>query len=358
MLTYKRKLILNQAQQKRIDSWMGVCRMVYNMGLEIEKEAWRNQQRYVSRYELSKQIKDIRQTYDWVEDCPFETVERHLFRLDNAFKKFFKGGGFPRFQSKKHSHSISFKQNFSIIANHYLKLPKLGAVKFFTSAEIFGEIKTVTVKKEATGYYACIMTDAIKSIQCPDENQVIGIDMGLKYFAVLSDGRFIENPKHFAKYERRLRIENRSLARKKKGGNNRKKQVRKVGLLHNKIKNLRSDFLHKQSTRIAKENHFVFVEDLNVVGMAKNKNLSKHILDSGWGAFRELLLYKTNVVAVNPKHTSQICSHCGHQDSESRKSQSEFICTSCGHAMNADHNAALNILSRGTAHVRERKAIA
>ncbi len=129
-------------------------------------------------------------------------------------------------------------------------------------------------------------------------------------------------------------------------------------MLHHKIGNVRKDFLHKESTRIAKENHTVFTEDLNIRGMSKNKNLSKHILDCGWGMFRTMLEYKTNVVTIDPKFTSQTCNECGTKDSKSRISQAEFACTSCGHISNADINAAKNILSKGITLVRQRETLA
>lgn len=125
-----------------------------------------------------------------------------------------------------------------------------------------------------------------------------------------------------------------------------------------KIANVRKDYLHKESTKIAKANHTVFLEDLNIKGMSRNKNLSKHILDCGWGIFRTMLEYKTNVIAIDPKYTSQTCNECGVKDSKSRLSQSEFCCTSCGHISNADENAAKNILSKGIALNRQREAIA
>jgi putative transposase len=181
--------------------------------------------------------------------------------------------------------------------------------------------------------------------------------MGLSHFCIDSNGNFIHNPKHFKKHERQLRIENRSLARKKKGSNSWKKQCRRLSLLHHKISNIRKDFLHKESTKLAKGHSVIYVENLNINGMAKNPTLSKHILDAGWGMFRTMLEYKTCVVAINPKHTSQTCNECGTIDSKSRLSQSEFVCTNCGHISNADVNAAKNILSKGITLGRQRDSI-
>jgi putative transposase len=181
--------------------------------------------------------------------------------------------------------------------------------------------------------------------------------MGISQFYVDSNGGFMQNPKHFKKYERQLRIENRSLSRKKKRSGNWKKQAKKLARLHHKIANVRKDFLHKESTKIAKANRVVFMEDLNVKGMSMNPNLSKHILDCGWSIFRTMLSYKTKVIAVNPAYTSQTCSECGAVDKESWPSQETFDCTSCGHKDNADHNAAKNIKRKGIPLERQREEV-
>jgi putative transposase len=168
----------------------------------------------------------------------------------------------------------------------------------------------------------------------------------------------VENPKHFKKHERKLKRANRCLSRKTKGSNRWKRQARQLARLHHRISNVRKDFLHKTATQIAKKYSLVYVEDLNIQGMVKNPRLSKHILDSGWGLFRTLLEYKTNVVKVPAKYTSQTCHVCGAKDARSRVSQSHFVCTCCGHASHADVNAAKNIMSLGEALVRKREAIA
>lgn len=352
MLTFKRKLILTKAQEQRIDKWIGTCRFVYNMCLEIRQSAWRNKQESVHKYDLSKQLTEIREI-DWIEDVPRVALEMTIERVDRAYKSFFRGSRFPKFASKRKYKSISFTY-FLHADTGKIKIPKMGWLKIFKDSPVTGKIKTITIKKEVTGYFALINTDAVKSIQNQDENQVLGIDMGLAHFVVDSKGRFTANPRHFKKHERQLRIENRSLARKKKGGKNWLKQAHRIGRLHNRIADVRRDFLHKLSTGIAKENHYAVIEDLNVAAMRRG-NLGKGISDVGWGTFRTMLEYKTEVIAVNAKYTSQICSECGAKDSKNRISQSEFVCLSCGSQMNADENAALNILSRGTAILRERK---
>lgn len=369
MLTYKRKLILTKSQEARLASWIGACRVVYNLGLEIKIASYKTLQKSISKFDLIKQLPALKDI-DWIKDVPSQSLQNTMERLDESYKNFFRtchsGGGFPKFASKKTYKSILFKQNNlgrktpSIeINNNKIKIPKIGELKFFKDAPILGIPKIATIKKEPTGYFVCIVCDETsKTIQNTDENQVCGIDMGVAYFCIDSNGNMIPNPKHFKKYERLLRIENRSLSRKKKGSNRWKKQAYRLGLLHHKIGNVRKDFLHKESTFMATKYHTVFVEDLKINNMVRNKNISKHILDCGWGMFRRMLTYKMNVVLVNPKFTSQICNECGVKDATSRVSQSEFVCKHCGNINNADINAAKNIMSKGIALNRKREALA
>lgn len=355
--TYKRKLKPTKEQESRIISWIGTCRVVYNLGLEIKIAAYKTHGKSVSAYDLQKQITELRREYTWIKDVPVGSLQAVTERLEAAYKSFFKGGGFPKWASKKKFRSIHFKSEVKIDKDT-VRLPKLGAVRMFKDSPIEGKPKTAQIVIEPTGLFVCIQCEISDSKLCGESQAAIGIDMGIANFGVFSDGTMIENPKHFAKYERKLRIENRSLARKKKGSNSWKKQAKKLSKLHYTIGNVRKDFLHNISTGIARKYSTVFLEDLNVRDMSKNRNLSKHILDCGWSMFRTMLEYKTNVVKVNPKYTSQTCNECGNKDVKNRVSQSKFICTNCGHVSNADHNAAKNIMSKGIALIRERNAVA
>lgn len=354
--TYKRKLILTKAQSERIMSWIGACRVVYNLGLEIRIDTYKKTGRSVHKFELINQLPSLRKEVGWIKDVPAGTLQDCIEKLDRSYQKFFRGAGFPKFASKKIFKSLKIKREISI-NNNYVTIPKIGKLKIFKDSEIIGTPKNATIKIEPTGIFICIQCDNVPK-KFDSESQTIGLDMGISKFCVDSNGGMIDNPKHFQKYERKLRIENRSLSRKKKGSNSWKKQTKRLSLLHHKIGNVRRDFLQKESTKIAKSTSVVYLEDLKVSSMAKNKNLSKRILDCGWGNFRAMLEYKTTVIRVDPKHTSQICFMCGNKDYESRKSQSEFCCTACGHKDNADVNAAKNIKSRGTALVRQREAVA
>jgi putative transposase len=315
--------------------------------------AYRMQGKSISNYDLQKQLTECKSEIEWLKDVHSQTLQAILDRLDRTYKSFFRRGfGFPKFASKKKWSSIPFK-SIQIKDNNFI-LPKWGIVKVFKDRLPEGEIKTACLIKKADGYYLHIQIEI--PFENTNENQV-GIDMGISHFCVTSDGLFVSNPKHFKQYERKLRIENRSLARKKRFSKQWYKQVKRLGLLYLKIQRVRTDFLHKTSTNLSKQYGNIFMEDLNIAGMSRS-NLAKHILDCSWGKFKELLSYKSNVVSVNAKYTSQTCSDCGYRDSRNRISQSEFLCKKCGSIFNADENASLNILSKGIALIREREALA
>lgn len=350
--THKRKLILTKAQSERLRSWIGACRVVYNLGLEVKIAAYKTLGKSVHKYELMKQLPELKDI-DWIKDVPSGSFQGVIERLDRAYQTFFKGGGFPKFASKRTYRSILFKS--VKVDGNFVVIPKIGRLKMFKDAAITGIPKTASIIIEPTGFFICIQCEGVQK-KFDSESQAIGLDMGISHFCIDSNGCFVENPKHFKKYERILRIENRSLARKKKGSNRWKKQAKRLARLQHTIGNVRKDFLHKLSTAIAKQYSTVYVEDLNIRGMSKSR-LSKHILDAGWGMFRTMLEYKTSVVKVNPKYTSQTCSDCGTVDAKSRLSQSEFVCTNCGFISHADINAAKNIMSKGIALNRQREPL-
>ena len=231
-----------------------------------------------------------------------------------------------------------------------LKLPKLGGIRFFNSRPVEGAIKTATVSKTVSGWYVSL-TCQVEQRLLPKAEKRIGIDVGLSHLAITSEGELIENPKHTKKYERQLRIAQRSLSRKKRGSNNRAKQKRIVSRLHEKIKNSRKDYRHKVSTRLVGENQAIAVEKLVVSNMLKNRKLSKAIADAGWNQFTTILEYKCqwygrDFEKVNPKYTSRDCSTCGHRTEKMPLSVRWWQCPACSAENQRDINAAQNILGR------------
>ena len=364
IITYKRKLKLTKTQQQRVDSWIGACRYIYNLALETRITAWKKQKN-IGKYELMKQLTDLKDV-EWIADVPSQSLQNVIERLDGAYQKFFSGGagcrpGFPRWAARHRYNSILLKS--VQVDGHYVKLPKLGKIKTFKDRFVHGEPKTATIIREHDGYYICITTCIERfPIRLASESQAVGLDMGVAHFCVNSAGEYTANPKHFAKYERQLRVANRALSRKKKFSSNWYKQKAKLSRLHAKIGRVRRDFLHQQSWQTVRDNRLIAIEDLKVKNMIRSR-LAKHISDAGWSMFRNQLSYKSDwygrtLIAVDPKYTSQTCSECGHKEKENRQSQAKFACLSCGVEQNADVNAAKNILARAIASVSQREALA
>jgi len=351
--TYSYKIKVDNSFIEKFNKWLGSLRFLYNCALEMKIDAYKRCNKNISNYTIQKELTECKQEFDWLNQVHSQTLQAILDRLDKTYKSFFRRGyGFPKFASKKKWKSIPFK-SCQLKEGNFV-LPKWGIIKVFKDRLPKGKIKTASLIKKADGYYLHIQVEV--SYSNTNESQV-GIDMGISYFLVTSDGLYINNPKHFKIYERKLRIENRSLARKKKFSKQWYKQVKRLQLLYLKIQRTRLDFLHKTSTSLSKQYGTIFMENLNVAGMSKS-NLSKHILDCSWTNFKNLLSYKSCVVLVDAKYTSQKCSNCGYIDKRNRISQSEFVCKNCGSIFNADVNASLNILSLGKTLVREREALA
>ena len=351
--TYTYKIKADRSFIDKFNQWLGICRFLYNCALEMKIDAYKRCNKNISNYEIQKELTGCKADFDWLKQVHSQTLQAILWRLDRTYKSFFRRGyGFPKFASKKKWGSVPFI-SAQIKGNNFV-LPKWGIIKVFKDRMPEGEIKTASLVQRADGYYLHIQVEV--SYSNSNESQV-GIDMGISYFLVTSDGLYISNPKYFKQFERKLRIENRSLARKKKFGKQWYKQVKKLQLLYLKIQRVRLDFLHKTSTTLSKQYGTVFMENLNVSGMVKGR-LSKYISDASWTKFKGLLSYKSKVILVDTKYTSQTCNACGFVDKRNRISQSEFVCVNCGSIFNADENASINIKSRGTALIRQREALA
>jgi putative transposase len=286
-------------------------------------------------------------------------------RLDKTYRSFFKGGGFPKWAKKGRYNSITFKDSVKQQTHNRITIPKIGSIKYFNSQPIEGEIRRATITKEANGYFISILTR--QAIPDPPHNTLresqaeVGVDMGIAYFLVTSDGEYINNPRYLEKALKELRVAQRSLSRKKKGSNSWYKQKRIVAKLYAKVTNQRRDFINKLSTRLIQEYDFIGIEKLNIQGMVKSR-LAKSLSDVAWGGFIEKLRYKAiwqgkHIEAINPAYTSQTCPMCGCVDKDNRQSQSKFKCIECGFEANADENAANNILARARASVREREPL-
>jgi putative transposase len=382
--TYTYKLYNSKTVERKFNQWIGVCRYVYNIAKETKETAYQSGVN-LSGYDLAKQLTEAKKSFDFLGKVHSQTLQGVIEQLDTSYKNFFrnhkngtikklqaqylskcsKNGrevnwkhyysiGKPKWAAKKDWNSFGFKNTNNSLrqTEKGFKLPGFGSVKVFNNRPITGTIKTARLVQKADGIYLHV-TAEVQDTYNTNESQV-GIDMGIKYFLVTSDGEFIDNPKFLQKQSKKLRVEQRKLSRKYKKGKeqskNYYKQVKVVARLHKKVVDARKDFLHKTSTYLARNYGTVVHEDLKITEMVKSK-YSKHISDVSWGLFFELLSYKTNVIKVNPAYTSQTCSCCGHTAKENRVTQSIFKCVSCGHEQNADSNAAENILKAGTSAI-------
>ena len=347
--TYTYKVKTNRVFECKFKEWLGITRYVYNLGLEVREESYKKGV-IINHFNLSKQLTEAKKEFEWLRIVNAQTFQAILERLEDGYKKFFadvkrgKTTSKPKWAKKDKWKSLPFK-SIKTTPNGFI-LPSFGKVKVFNFKSPKGELRTATLIQEADGIYLKIVVRE-EVVQERENQPICAIDMGITYFMTTSDGEFIENPRHLFSYLKELRVENRKLSRMKKGGNNWKKQVKVLQLLHQKVSRVRKDFLHKQSRYLANNYSTVIREDLQINKMIKGSKLAKHISDCSWGLFFELIKYKTNVIKVNPKYTSQECSKCGHTCKENRRTQSLFECVKCGHTDNADLNAAYNILQRG-----------
>ena len=379
--TYKFKLKPTAIQEKYFSDCISHCRYLFNVAKEAKEWAYNSYGLSYSYYDLANELPILKKQEPWLKEVPSQTLQDVLTRLDLAFQSFFKGGGYPSWAKKDKYKSITFKSVKQDTYNRVI-LPKIGSVKYFASQEIKGKMCIATVIKELDGYYICIVAkQEIEPILQPiSESQAIGVDMGITYFAVTSDGEFVENPRFLKTELKKLRLEQRSLARKVRFSNNWYKQKDVVQKLFLKIKRKRLDFLHKLSTRLVEENDTIIVENLQLKNMTKSSKgtaeshgsmvkqksgLNRSMLDLGIGILFLQLEYKAkwsgkNFLKINPAYTSQECSKCGHRSRNNRKSQSKFECESCGHTANADLDASEVIKIRGLekSSVTQRKAVA
>jgi putative transposase len=350
--THKYKLNPTKSQAATFDSWINTCRFLYNLALSERIMVYEMRKIMVKKYDQYNQLPQLKKDFPWLAEVYSDTIQEVLDRLDKTYQAFFRGQGFPKFSKKENYTSFTYKRYFKVEDN-YIKLPRIGNIKYFNSRPINGIPKTATIVKEGTYYFICITVESECKDVVVDNSKAVGIDAGIVKFATLSDNTTIETPLFLQPKLARLRILQRKLSRQVKGSNSREKTKQQIRTLHRKITNSRLDFLHKNTTTLANTYSACYIEKLQLNNMVRlNSGVARKMLDSGFGTFKEMLVYKfiergKHLGLVNPAYTSQKCSECLAVDKKSRLSQSEYVCTSCGHIDNADYNAAKNILREG-----------
>lgn len=346
----KYRIYPTSSQKELIHKHCGSVRFLYNLALETKTMAYLGSKVNLSRYDLQKQLVDLKKELPWLKEINSQSLQVALLDLDTAYSNFFKGrADFPKFKKKSNRGSFNIPQNV-IVENNLLIIPKFKeGIKINLHRDLVGTIKQATVSFTPTGkYFVSILCDTKEETptKAPiTENTTIGIDLGIKNFAITSEGEVFENPKFLRKAQSKLKYVQRKYS-KHKG----KRTKKKLAKLHEKITNQRQDFLHKTSTKLIRENQTICLETLVVKNMVKNHNLAQAISDVSWSTFVTMLEYKAdwygkNILRIGQFAPSSKTCSCGVINKDLKLSDREWTCKSCGTTHDRDILAACNIKS-------------
>ena len=372
---FRFQLRLKPGTERSLRRFAGSCRWVWNAAIAEQQRRREADDKFAGHAAMCKWLTAWRHAPEtaWLAETPIHPLQQTLRRLEATYQRFFAGqGGYPKFKRRGQEPGLRFpdpKQFALDPANARVKLPKLGWLRLRLSQPVLGLLKNATVTRERGHWFVSLQVELPDVLPAAGLAPTLGIDLGVALFAATCDDQKIEPLKALERQQRRLKRYQRAVSRKVKGSRNRRKAIDRLGRVHARIAAQRNDWLHKLTTRWANEHPVIAIEDLKVAAMSasaagtaeapgkqvrQKAGLNRAILDQGWAEFRRQLEYKCAarggaVVPVNPAYTSQTCHQCGHVSPDNRQTQSVFACVACGHAENADTNAAKNILAAGLA---------
>ncbi|MEG4810263.1 RNA-guided endonuclease TnpB family protein [Microcoleus sp. F8-D3] len=365
---YQYRIYPTNQQQQKLAQLFGCVRVVWNDALALCKHSPKKP----SSVELQKiAITQAKKTEEraWLSDVSNIPLQQSVADLETAFKNFFnsckgkrkgRNVGYPKFKKRSNSQSARFRIGGFSLKGDGVYLAKIGTVKPVWSRELPSAPTSVTVIKDCANRYFLSFVVEIEPVQVEAKHMSIGIDLGVKTFAVMSNGEKVESPSYQKLYIKVRQLQ-KKLSRQQKDSKRRNKTRIQISKTHNQIADLRKDFLHKQSTKVVSENQTIILEDLNVSGMVKNRRLSRAISQQGWYEFRSLCEAKSDKfgrefrVISRWEPTSQVCSDCGFKWGKLDLSIRSVLCLNCGIEQDRDENAARNINKVGTGHGHDSK---
>jgi len=374
---YKYRIYPTKEQEVQLAKTFGSCRFVYNQILAKKIELYRTDKKSISKTDCNNYCnRELKKQHLWLKEVDKFALTNSIYDLDRAYQNFFrevkkgnKNQGFPKFKSKK-NHYYSYKTNFTNnnikvdFENNRVQLPKLKWLKAKLHRHFDGRILFATISKTPSGKYFVSFNVECEHKELKQNNNSLGMDLGIKDLLITSDGEVFDNKKLTYKYELKLAKLQRQIAKKKIGSNKWKKQRVKIARIYEKITNIRKDNLNKISHQIVKENQLIFSENLNIKGMVKNHNLAKSIHDCSWYELTRQLAYKSEwnnriyhkVDRYYP--SSQLCNVCGYKNKDTKNLGVRFwICPECHTKHDRDINASINILNQGLKDLGSDKAV-
>lgn len=354
--TYRYRLYPTQCQQDALNEILWVACWLYDRALDYRRKRWNESRHSVTYSEQAGMWRDWRNEPgdNSLRLLNMSAGQQVLRRLDSAYKQFLKGErGKPRFQKPSRFNSVNYKPgDGAAVRSNRLYIQNVGLIKVRWHRELpAGRLKNIVVVRKPSGWYTLLQMDIPEQPIGKSTKPPAGVDMGIAHALALSDGQTFDSPKHLQKSLKKLRVLQRSVSRKKKASKNRRKAVQKIARLHEHIASQRLDWWHKVTRQLVDNYGVIVLEDLSLKFMLQNRSLSRCAHDVGLGMFRSLLDYKAmeagvELVTVNPRNTSQICSGCGRIVLKDLSVRSH-VCPDCGLALDRDVNAARNILRLG-----------